>query len=57
MDSELKKKLWQICKDHAVTEKELKAYNGELVNYNRYPTLPSFQRIGTVFLFLEFPKK
>jgi hypothetical protein len=57
MDSELKKKLWQICKDHAVTEKELKAYNGELVNYNRYPYAPFIPKNWNGILVLGISQK
>lgn len=40
MDSELKKKLGQICKDHAINDTELKYYNGPFASYDRYPYAP-----------------
>ena len=40
MDTTLKDQLFKICKEHYITEKELKDYKGELVNYDHYPYAP-----------------
>jgi len=40
MDNDIRKKIWQICRDHGILEKEWESYHDEPPAYDRFPYAP-----------------